>query len=277
MQASPPQTPLSEFPLKRILSALHASALFLDFDGTLVDLAPRPEEVVVSPQLIDTLRSLYDFLDGRLAIVSGRPIAQIDTMLSPLILPVAGVHGMERRDAGMALHYAPIPDFFAVQACALRLEESHPTLRVEQKRGTLALHYRQAPELEALCQSELTIALRDCPGMILLHGKMVFEVKPATVTKGAAIEKFLAESPFMGTSPIFAGDDTTDESGFEYVQKTGGIGIKIGEGNSVARYRIASPHALRAELFQLAELATLAQASTSVQPAQSVPTLSKGC
>lgn len=244
------------------LGNLGACALFFDFDGTLVDLAPTPEEVVVIPELIDSIQHIRDHLDGRLAIVSGRPISQIDAMLAPLILPVAGVHGIERRDADGVLHYATTPTFSAVQACAVRLAASYSGLRVEQKRGTLALHYRQAPELEALCESELLFALRDCPGMVLLHGKMVFEVKPATITKGTAIRDFLTESPFAGTRPVFAGDDTTDEIGFAYVQQVGGIGIKIGEGASVARYRIASPRALRAELASVAQLAQI---------------LSKGC
>ena len=244
------------------LGDLGTCALFLDFDGTLVDLAPTPEEVVVIPELIDSLQTIRDYLDGRVAIVSGRPIFQIDAMLAPLILPVAGVHGMERRDADGVLHTLPTPAFSAIQACAIRLAASYPGLRVEEKRGTLALHYRQAPELEAMCESELLFALRDCPGMALLHGKMVFEVKPATVTKGTAIRDFLAEPPFAGTRAVFVGDDTTDEAGFAYVQEVGGIGIKIGEGPSVARYRIASPCALRAELASVAKVAQI---------------LSKGC
>jgi len=225
-------------------------ALFLDFDGTLVELAPTPDEIVVPPELVATLRDLGDRLDGRLAIVSGRPIAQIDAALATLSLPVAGVHGMERRGADGLLHYAPIPAFSALQTCALQLAATYPGLRVEQKRGTLALHYRQAPELEALCKSEMRSAVLECPGMMLLHGKMVIEAKPEGVTKGTAIHDFLAEPPFVGSRPVFAGDDTTDEVGFAYVQGVGGLGLKIGDGPSAARYRIASPQALRAELAQ---------------------------
>ncbi len=229
-------------------------ALFLDFDGTLVELAPTPDEVVIAPGLIEALGVIRDRLDGRLAIVSGRPIAQIDRMLAPLTLPVAGVHGMERRDASGTMYYAPIPSFRAVEACALHLASIHPRLRVEQKRGALALHYRQAPELELLCQSEMLAAVGKCPGMLLLHGKMVIEVKPASASKGTAIRDFLAEPPFLGRRPLFAGDDTTDEVGFAYVQQAGGLGLKVGAGPSVARHRIATPEALRATLVHTADI-----------------------
>ena len=229
-------------------------ALFLDFDGTLVDLAPTPDAVVVAPGLQDDLRIIHEMLAGRMAIVSGRPIAQIDAMLFPLILPVAGVHGMERRAADGVLHYSFVPSLSAIQACALQLAILHPRLRVEQKRGALALHYRQAPELEHLCKSSIDDALKHSPGLLLLHGKMVIEVKPAGVGKGTAIRDFLLESPFFGTRPVFAGDDTTDEAGFIHVQQLGGLALKVGAGASVARHRIASPQALRAELAQLAHL-----------------------
>lgn len=235
-------------------------ALFLDFDGTLVELAATPDAVAVAPGLVDALRVIRDRLDGRLAIVSGRPIAQIDAMLATLTLPVAGVHGMERRDADGMLHYAPVPAFSTVQECALHLATLHPRLRVEQKRGALALHYRQAPELERLCKAEMLAAIRETPGMLLLHGKMVIEVKPAGVTKGTAIRDFLAEAPFIGSRPVFAGDDMTDEAGFAYVQQAGGLALKIGEGASVARHRIATPQALRAELAHAARTLSAAMA-----------------
>ena len=227
-------------------------ALFLDFDGTLVELAATPDDVVVAPGLLDALQVLRGRFDGRLAIVSGRPIAQIDALLAPLVLPAAGVHGMERRDAGGVLHYAPLPSLAAILACALDLAARHPRLIVEQKRGAVALHYRQAPELESLCQAEMLRAIRDSPGMLLMHGKMVIEAKPAGIGKGSAIRDFLAEPPFYGRRPLFAGDDTTDEAGFAEVQQVGGLGLKIGAGASVARHRLATPQALRAELMRAA-------------------------
>lgn len=229
-------------------------ALFLDFDGTLVDLAATPESVVVEPGLVQALTVLHEKLDGRLAIVSGRPIAQIDAMLAPLVLPAAGVHGGERRDARGDLHYAPAPSLVTLELRAQQLVADHPALRVEHKRGALALHYRQAPELEEKCRAVMLAAVQESPGMVLIFGKMVIEAKPAGTTKGTAIRDFLAEAPFAGRRPVFAGDDTTDEAGFAYAQEVGGLGLKIGAGPSIALHRIASTDELRAELLHTADL-----------------------
>jgi trehalose 6-phosphate phosphatase len=223
--------------------------LFLDFDGTLVDLAETPEGVHVMAGLVPALQVLQRHLGGRLAIVSGRPIAQIDAMLAPLSLPVAGVHGNERRDATGLLHYSPEPDLSGVQQCAEQLAVLHPRLRVEHKRGALALHYRQAPQLEALCREAMLKAVDDSPGIVLLFGKMVIEAKPAGVNKGTAIADFMAEAPFIGHLPLFAGDDTTDEAGFSTVQQAGGMGLKVGPGPTAARRRIATPQDLRDQLL----------------------------
>jgi trehalose 6-phosphate phosphatase len=227
-------------------------SLFLDFDGTLVELADTPEAVVVAPGLVDVLAALQKKLEGRLAIVTGRPIEQIDALLAPLKLAVAGVHGAERRGADGSLHYAPAPSMLAMQLCAQALVAEHPELRLEEKRGALALHYRQAPQLEALVRQQMNKALEQCPGMVLLHGKMVLEVKPAGSTKGTALHDFMEEAPFIGHRPVFAGDDTTDEAGIAYAQQCGGMGLKIGAGPSVALQRLATPQALRAELTQAA-------------------------
>lgn len=229
-------------------------ALFLDFDGTLVDLAATPDSVTVAPGLVDALAILGARLDGALAIISGRPIAQIDAMLAPLMLPVAGVHGIERRDANGQMHYAATPSCDAAQLCAMRLAAEHKGLLVEQKRGAVALHYRLAPHLEQLCLAEMAAAVRDCPGMLLLHGKMVLEVKPVATDKGGAIRDFLAEVPFAGRRPVFAGDDTTDEAGFVYVQQAGGTGLKVGAGPSVALARIGGVQILHDALLRAAHL-----------------------
>lgn len=227
-------------------------SLFLDFDGTLVDLADTPDAVRVAPGLVPVLRQLHDRLGGRLAIVSGRPIAQIDAMLGPLKLAVAGVHGAERRDARGGLHYAEALPLAAARVHLQRLADAHPALLLEEKRGALALHYRQAPALRALCEDAMLAAQADSHGMVLLHGKMVLELKPASSTKGSALADFLNEAPFRGHRPVFAGDDTTDEAGFAYAQQVGGIGVKIGPGPSVALRRLDSPQALRAQLAQAA-------------------------
>jgi trehalose 6-phosphate phosphatase len=234
--------------LLRLLSA-PGSAVFLDFDGTLVDLAPTPDGVRLEPGVVEALALLAERHGGALALISGRPVAQIDAMLAPLVLPVAGVHGVERRGADGALHVAATPDVSPVLARAQVLAALHPGLLVERKRGAVALHYRLAPQLEQVCMQEMTAAVQACPGVLLLHGKMVLEAKPAATDKGGAIAAFMAEAPFAGRRPVFAGDDTTDEAGFAHVQKTGGQGVKVGSGPSAATLRLDSPGALRAALL----------------------------
>ena len=136
--------------LLQLLSAPGA-AVFLDFDGTLVDLAPTPDGVRLEPGVVEALALLAERHGGALALISGRPVAQIDAMLAPLVLPVAGVHGVERRGADGVLHVVATPDVSPVLARARALAAVHPGLLVEQKRGAVALHYRLAPELKHLC------------------------------------------------------------------------------------------------------------------------------
>ncbi len=237
-----------------LLAAWRDASLFLDFDGTLVELAERPEQVQLAPAVLATLASLQQLLGGRLALVSGRPIAQLDAMLSPLLLPLAGVHGLERRGFDGVLHRIAPPDLTAVRTAAHALAALHPGLWVEEKFGALALHYRQAPALGPLCDAAMAEAVRQSPGTVLLQGKMVAEIKPAGIDKGSAVCAFLAEVPFAGHAAVFAGDDVTDEAGFAMVQALGGIGIKVGPGPTVAQLRIASPAALHDLLQQLLDV-----------------------
>lgn len=223
-------------------------ALFVDFDGTLADLAPRPDAVSVLPGLTDTLQALHQRLDGALAVVSGRPIEQLDRLLSPLMLPSAGVHGAERRQAGgevirVETALEGVLETLAGQAEALAAQ--HAGLLVERKPGALALHYRLAPAFEAACIDLMERVVRRHPALTLLHGKQVVEAKPRGASKGHAIEAFMAEAPFSGRRPLFAGDDVTDEAGFAAAQRLGGGGIKVGAGNTLARWRLPDPAALR--------------------------------
>jgi trehalose 6-phosphate phosphatase len=228
---------------------LHPScALFLDFDGTLVDIAPQPEAVVVPPALIHMLEQLNQYLRSGVALISGRPIAQIDEFLHPLALPAAGVHGAERRSASGDVTRLSAPPLDVVERAALELSQRFPDLRVELKRGSVALHYRQAPQLESHCVEAMQHAVQHSPGLTLLRGKMVVEAKPGGASKGAAIEAFMGEAPFAGRTPVFVGDDITDEVGFATVQRLRGLGVKVGEGSSVAWQRIESPQAFRQQL-----------------------------
>ena len=232
-----------------LVEILHPScALFLDFDGTMVDLAPQPHAVHVPDFLVGTLRELQAMLGGAVAVISGRPIDQLDAFLQPLRLPTAGVHGAERRSADGHLHLLHTHPLEHVEEAARALAAQHEALLVETKRGSVALHYRLAPQLEELCLRTMQDAIAESPGITLMRGKMVAEAKPGGASKGRAIEDFLGEAPFAGRTPVFIGDDVTDEAGFIAVQRLGGIGIKVGPGASAAQHRLADPSALHREL-----------------------------
>lgn len=226
-----------------------STALFLDFDGTLVDIAEQPHDVEVPFSLVPTLRSLNAYLGGAVAVISGRPISQIDDFLRPLQLAAAGVHGAERRSASGEVTLLSTHSLDLVEQAARRLAADNAGLLVETKRGSLALHYRQAPELAEECLAAMQAAVGQSPGVTLLQGKMVVEAKPIGASKGGAIEDFMRETPFAGRTPLFVGDDVTDEAGFASVQRIGGLGVKVGEGPSVAWQRIATPELFRRQLL----------------------------
>ena len=214
-------------------------ALFLDVDGTLLNIAERPQDVRVDAALIGLLERLRARVEGALAVVSGRPLRELDALLAPLVLPSAGQHGVERRDARGEMHgYAgAAPPAAAKQLSAFAA--AHPGLIFEDKGASLALHYRLAPELEANVGAQMQrLAAALGPSMQLLEGKMVVELKPAGLDKGVAIAQFMAEAPFRGRLPVFAGDDVTDECGFAEVNRLGGCSVKVGEGETCAQLRM---------------------------------------
>ncbi|WP_455374536.1 trehalose-phosphatase [Limibacillus halophilus] len=228
------------------LDNLEALAVFLDFDGTLVEIAERPEGVLVPPELRSLLARLSGALGGALAIVTGREIDAIDRFLPGLSLPVAGIHGLVRRSADGHLHQPP-EGAFPLERVASRLEpllERGEGLLLEPKGASLALHYRARPELEGACLEAMERATGDLADVTLLHGKCVIEAKPKGYDKGRAVQRFLAEPPFQGRQPLYAGDDVTDEDAFGVVEALGGLTIKVGEGETKARYRAASPEVL---------------------------------
>lgn len=221
------------------LSPRSGVAVFLDFDGTLVDFADHPDAVKFDPQTHDCLRRLHETLNGALAIITGRDIASVDRFLAPHRLPVAGVHGLVRRDAGGRVHKTNVDDA-ALNRLAAELEkfaDRHQGLLIERKPGAVALHYRRQPDLAASCSAELERLTADLGGLTLLRGKSVIEARANGADKGRAIVTFLKEAPFAGRRPVFAGDDVTDEDGFARVNALGGITIKVGGGRTCARYR----------------------------------------
>ncbi|MBD8891934.1 trehalose-phosphatase [Roseibium litorale] len=217
-------------------------ALFLDFDGTLVELAARPQDVRVDPSLSDVLVSLQDLLGGAVAVVSGRPVEQIDAFLQPVRLPAAGLHGLEQRDApgGKVLSSPPDNQItrLAHHIAGSGLLERGVTL--EDKGPAIALHYRAVPELEAEVVDFMTRTLSLLPDLHMVHGKMVAEAKPKGRDKGTALRGFMEREPFSGRRPVFIGDDVTDEDGLSAANAGGGFGIKVGDGPTCARFRLAN-------------------------------------
>ena len=220
------------------------SALFLDFDGTLVPIAPRPQDVHVAPWLVPTLRQVQHALGGALALLSGRPLEQLDGLLKPLQLAAAGVHGVQRRasDGRRWVHAAEPPA--AIARAVHALAQHHPELLIEKKPSSLAVHYRAAPELEPICRTTLVAALQGQTAWVLLVGHAVFEIKPRGLNKASALRAFLAEPPFAGRVPIVVGDDVTDEDAFAAALEAGGHAIKVGPGTTIARSRLADPPAV---------------------------------
>lgn len=234
------------------ISLDHRHALFLDFDGTLVDIAPSPDSVVVDPQLTTALAQLHERLGGALAIISGRPIHELDHWLAPLTLPAAGVHGAERRHGNGEVERLQIDALDAVAQGLQRLVDGHAGLRLERKGMAVALHYREAPELQALCEQAMAEVQAAHAALHVLHGKKVLELLPRGVSKGHAIEAFMAEPPFAARHPVFVGDDVTDEAGFAFVRQHGGSAVKVGPGETAAQQRLEGPADVRRWLFAAA-------------------------
>src|SRR5690554_488076 len=216
-------------------------AVFFDVDGCLLEIAQRPDEVVVAPELVPALARLREHLNGAVALVSGRPIAQLDSLFAPLHLPAAGQHGLERRDAaGRLLPLASLPaNFTEVEARLALFTERHPGTLLERKSRGLALHFRGAAECgEEAPRLALALAERTAPPLVAVPGKAVIELRTPGSNKGKAIEEFLKEPPFAGRVPVFLGDDVTDEDGFATVNRYGGHSILVGRRPTQARWAL---------------------------------------
>ena len=224
---------------------LEGSALFLDFDGTLVELAETPDGIAVSSTLPGLLRSLSDRLSGRMAIVSGRAVGNLESHLNCAGIAVSGSHGLELRLANgtMVPLAAPI-DLAELRDKIARFASGTAGLIIEEKPASIALHYRKAPE-EAERVDAFMSLLAERSGLTLQRGKMVVELRPRGADKGDAVRAFMAEPQFGGARPIFIGDDVTDEDGMRAANELGGFGIAVGERESEnARYALASPAAV---------------------------------
>jgi len=221
-------------------------ALFLDVDGTLLDFSDTPAGVRVPPGLVEALGRLQRRLQGALALVSGRSLAQLDDLFAPLHLPAAGLHGLERRHAGDRVDApAPAVPLEQLRDNARALTARYPGAVVEDKGATLALHWRGNPEAAAPFRGLAGAALPWLHEYRLQHGNQVVELRPSGGDKGTAIAAMLDEPPFAGRTPVFVGDDLTDEHGFEVVLGHGGLAVLVGGRRpSIARHGLGDPAAV---------------------------------
>lgn len=214
-------------------------ALLLDFDGTLVDFAPTPDAIRLRPGTIALLDRLSRRLNGALALLSGRTIKNLDAHLDPLQLPASGVHGVELRlHAGDIVATCPPATIgIARRRLAEALVEDDPLL-LEDKGGALVLHYRTHPEQRERARAVADAAVLGLSDLEVVKGHAIFEIRPRSVTKAEAVGRFMDKPPFAGRVPVFVGDDVTDEDGFRGAAELGGIGVKVGRGESVAKFTL---------------------------------------
>lgn len=214
-------------------------ALFLDFDGTFVDFAPERDAIALRPGSRELLQALHDRMDGALALISGRQIANLDMHLQPLKLPAAGVHGHEIR-AGGQLRLSADSDM--MRTARERLSAAIPAgdpLQIEDKGAALVVHFRKAPDQAGRAERLAREAAAGLADIEIMRGNAIVELRLKGRDKGLAIGELMRLAPYSGRVPIFVGDDTTDEDGFAKVQEAGGVGIKVGEGKTRAECRLA--------------------------------------
>jgi len=225
-----------------------ATALFLDLDGTLAPIEARPDHVVADAGRTALIKAAAQRMGGRLAIVSGRSLADLDRILEGAVPAAAAIHGLVRRTAaGGVLSRPPHPGLNTARVMLDRLAD-RPGILLEDKALGLAVHFRKAPEREAEV-TELCRRVAATTGLVLQLGSMVAELRTPGADKGASVRAFMVEAPFAGATPVFVGDDLTDEDGFAAAAELGGYGVLVGEPRkSAARYRLADVDAVLAWL-----------------------------
>jgi trehalose 6-phosphate phosphatase len=230
------------------------SALFLDIDGTLLDMAHTPEAVMVPDALMEALKTLHGALGGALAFVSGRPLGEIDRLFAPLQAPAIGCHGAQIRGGDGKTHTLTGPIGENARALFYSLAKAHTGTMVEDKIYVLALHYRLAPEARSALEAALEghQGLFSAENIVLQHGTAVIEAKHSGIDKGVGVRALLQEPPFLGRTPVFGGDDTTDMDVFRILPELGGEGFSVGRRFQGAAYQFPSPQAVRQWLTDLA-------------------------
>jgi trehalose 6-phosphate phosphatase len=243
------------------LPPVRGTSLFLDIDGTLAEFRRLPEEVVPTPRLTLLLQRLSQRLDGRVAIISGRALVDIDRITERAVTAASGVHGLEHRRTDGELEAAPVhPGVAEARQAFKTLAIEHPRLFLEDKGLGLVLHYRAAPELEQLA-NEAAQQMASQTGLALQRGDMMAEVRTPGRNKGHALKAFMDEPLFAGRTPIYIGDDLTDEHAFEAARDLDGYGVLVGpERRTAAAYRLADVPAVLAWLEAFAGVRTPAAA-----------------
>lgn len=227
-------------------------AFFLDVDGTLIDIAPRPDAVVVPRGLPDTLSALAARAEGALALVSGRSLASLDDLFGAGRFAAAGVHGADiRLSAGRPSERAPGLDEALRRDLSTTAAEFDGVL-AEDKENAVAIHYRARPEIAPVLKRALVEVIGRRQGIEIMPGHCVFEVRRQGIDKGAAVGRFMAAAPFAGRRPVFIGDDVTDEAGFRAVNNAGGIAVAVGTPREGAQALLPDPRSVRALLTHLA-------------------------
>jgi len=221
------------------------TALYLDFDGTLAELAQSPDQVVVDESLPPLLAALATRLDGALAILTGRRLAAIDAMIAPVRVAGAGLHGAELRPEPDRTIFRGEPA--AATPLVRRLRKrfaDDPRLLIEDKEIAVALHFRRAPARAAECREAMRAFAP--PWLFdVIEGSKVVEARPRGANKGAALRNLSRLQPFADRIPVCVGDDRTDEDGFTAAQALCGFAVKVGSGLTTARYRLAAPGDVR--------------------------------
>jgi trehalose 6-phosphate phosphatase len=232
---------------------LNTHALLLDVDGTLLDIAPRPDLVVVPPGLIEDLARLQEKSGGAVAFVSGRKIAVMDALFKPLVLPAVGVHGAEMRvgHGSIERRAEPLPVLLRGKLVA---GAEALGLLTEDKETSVTIHFRLAPEKEKDAEALVASACREFSAETLHieRNKMIVEVMRGGIDKGAGIQALMARAPFAGRIPVFAGDDATDEKGFAAMPLFGGMAFSVGRDCPGLSGIFPDPAAFRAALQALA-------------------------
>jgi trehalose 6-phosphate phosphatase len=230
--------------------------LFLDVDGTLIELTDSPLQTFADANLKSLLIAVAERLGGAVALVSGRSIEYLDALFEPLRLPAAGLHGVERRKASGSIHGATFVDsqLDGARAALIEFVQAHPGTMLEDKGRTLALHFRMAPLAEASARAAIADIVKPLGSNYhVQEGSMVLEIKPRGFNKAAAIAAFMREPPFSGRLPVFVGDDLTDQESLRMVEDMGGISIAVAD-RVRAQYQLPDAAAVSTWLQGIAAL-----------------------